>query len=170
MARMKSQAVKIDQSPAKASPLKALAVIDGSERTGRLIEYAIAMAQSGRPLEMILLAVIPRPPDGRLRGYGSFKQDEVYARLADVADRRAVDAAALRFERAGIAHVEYVEVGDPVETILRIVRRDGCELILIADAPAGRLQRLLTAATGLQFATIQSQIVQQATTPVVIIK
>ena len=155
---------------AKLRPLKVLAVIDGSERTGRVIEYALGLAQNGRPLETVLLAVIRQPPDGRLRGYGSFKRDEINARLKDVIGQRAVSAAARRFDQAGISHKDRIEIGDPVETILRVAHEEGSDVVLVADGPAGAVQRWLPKAIGLSVATVASQVVQRAVVPVVVVK
>jgi len=63
-----------------------------------------------------------------------------------------------------------MEVGDPVETILRVANEEGCDLILVADAPAGVVQRWLPKAVGLSVATIAGQVAQQAVVPVVVVK
>jgi nucleotide-binding universal stress UspA family protein len=154
----------------RARPQKVLAVIDGSEQTGRVIEYALNLADSGKPLDLVLLAVVRNPPDGRLRGYGSFKREEIHARLKEQMQTRAVGAAARRFDQAKLSHKDRIEIGDPVETILRVAREEGAELILIGDEPAGTVRRWLPKATGLALATTASQIVQQAAMPVVVVK
>ena len=105
MTSFQSQERPTVQRPAAAMMLspKALVVIDGSERTGRVIEYALRLAQDGRGVEVVLLGIVPEPADGRLRGYGSFKRDEIRARLKDVIGQRAVAAAARRLEQAGVS-------------------------------------------------------------------
>ncbi len=155
---------------AKLQPHKVLAIIDGSERTGRIIEYALTLAQGGRPLELVLLGVVREPPDGRLRGYGSFKRDAIHARLKEVVGQRAVSAAARRFDQEGISHRDRIEIGDPVETILRVAREEGATMILLGDAPAGTVRRWLPKAIGLSLATVANQVVQLATVPVVVVK
>jgi len=155
---------------AKPQPLKVLAVIDGSERTGRIIEYALGLAKDGRPFELVLLGVVRQPPDGRLRGYGSFKRAEIHARLKQVIGQRAVGAAARRFDQAGIAHTDRIEVGDPVETILRVANEEGCDLLVIGDAPASAVTRWLPKVIGLSLATVAGQVIQQAAVPVVVVK
>jgi nucleotide-binding universal stress UspA family protein len=152
-----------------ARPLKALAVIDGSERTGRVVDYALRLARQG-PLETVLLAVVRQPPDGRLRGYGSFKRDEINARLKDVIGQRAVSTAARRFDQAGVSHKDRIEVADPVETILRVAREEACEIVVVPGDRANALQRWLSKATGLSLATVAGQIAQSAEMPVVVVK
>jgi nucleotide-binding universal stress UspA family protein len=149
---------------------KVLVVIDGSERTGRVIEYAVSLTQGDRGVEVVVLGVVPEPPDGRLRGYGSFKRDEIHARLKDAIGQRAVVAAAHRFDQAGVSHKDRIEVGDPAETILRVAAEEGCNVVLLGDAPAGAFRRWLPKVIGLSVATVASQVAQLAAVPVVVIK
>jgi nucleotide-binding universal stress UspA family protein len=146
-----------------------LAVIDGSERTGRVIEYALRLAQDGGA-EVVLLGVVPEPPDGRLRGYGSFKRDAVHARLKEVLGERAIAAAARRFDQGGVSHKERIEVGDPAETILRAAAEEDADIVLVGDAPAGAFRRWLSKATGLSLASVASEVAQLAAVPVVVVK
>jgi nucleotide-binding universal stress UspA family protein len=158
------------QTTSALPPLRALVVIDGSARTGRVVDYAMSLAQGRRPIELVLLGIVREPPDGRLRGYGTFKRDELHARLKDVIGRRAVGAAARRVDQAGIAHRDRIEVGDPVETILNVASEEGCDLVVVADAPAGAITRWLPRALGLALATVATQIIQTITVPVVVVK
>ena len=171
MATTQPQSAPIERTAnANSRPLRALAVIDGTERTGRVIDYALGLAKNGRPIELVLLGIVRQPPDGRLRGYGSFKRDEIHAHLKDVIGKRAVSAAARRLDQAGIAHRDRIEVGDPVETILRVTNDEGCDLLVIGDAPAGAVTRWLPKVIGLSLATVAGQVIQQAAVPVVVVK
>jgi len=147
-----------------------LAVVDGSERTGRIVEQIKALGVAERPLTAVLLNVQPVPADGRLRGYGSFKRDEIKARLLDGFGRRAVTAAGRVLAHAGIEHKHRIEMGSMVETILRVADEEGCELILIGNAPAGPLERWLQRTTQLMFATTAGQVAQLARVPVILVK
>jgi nucleotide-binding universal stress UspA family protein len=147
-----------------------LVVIDGSERTGRILEFALGLAQEGPGAEVVLLGVVRAPPDGRLRGYGSFKRHEIHTRLKDVLRQRAVTAAARRLNQAGVTHLDRIEIGDPIETILRVAEQESCDLIVVGDAPAGVFRRWLPKATGLSVATVAGQIAQLASVAVVIVK
>lgn len=164
-----TRAVAERTADANSPELKVLAVIDGSERTGRVIDYARRLKSRGHRLRVVVLGVVREPATGRLRGYGSFKQAEVYAGLKERMHQRAVSAVARRLDQEKIAHVDRVEIGDPVATILRISREEDADLILLGDKPPGVLQRLLPA-IGLSLATITNLIVQQATVPVVVVK
>ena len=163
---------KSTQRPLEAPPrpVRLLTVIDGSERTGRILELALNLARKGLPIEAVILSVISEPPDGRLRGYGSFKRKEIHARLKDLNGARSVTAAARRFEQAGIAHTDRIEVGDPAEIILRVADAEACDIVLLADAPAGAFRRWLSRVTGLSVDTVASKIARLATLPIVVVK
>jgi nucleotide-binding universal stress UspA family protein len=154
-----------------ALALRVLAVIDGSERTGRVLEYVQTLAENGRPIEVVLLGVVRQPPDGRLRGYGSFKREEIHARLKDMLGQRAVGAAGRRLDQFGIAHEDRIEVGDdPAETVLRVAAEETCGLIVVGDPPMGVLQRWLPKVTGLTLPTTAGQVAKRAPMPVVTVK
>lgn len=155
---------------ATVRPAKLLVVVDGSERAGRLIEYALGLVPNGKQREIVLLGVVRQPDDARLRGYGSFKREQINAHLKDALGRRSMSAAARRFDQAGVAHKDRIEVGDPVETILRVASEEGCDLILVADTPAGTVRRWLPKAIGLSLVTVAGQVAQQAVVPVVVVK
>jgi len=161
----------MERTPGAARrPLRVLAVIDGSERTGRVVELALGLAPEGRGIEAILLGVIPDPPDGRLRGYGSFKAKEIHARLKELIGERAIAAAARRFDQAGVTHQDRIEVGDPADTILRVAAEEACDLVLLGDTPAGALRRWLPKVIGLSVPTIASEVARLAAIPVVVVK
>lgn len=151
-------------------PVRILTVIDGSERAGRVLDLALGLARKGLSIEAIILGVTSEPPDGRLRGYGSFKRKDIHARLKDLMGERAVAAAARRFEQAGVTHKDRIEVGDPAEIILRVADEEACDVVLLGDAPAGALNRWLPRITGLSVATVASEVVRGATLPVLIVK
>lgn len=149
--------------------LKVVAVIDGSERTGRIIDYARGLESRGHGLQVVVLGVVPEPATGRLRGYGSFKQAEVYSGLKEAMRQRSVSAVARRLDQEKIAHVDRVEVGDPIATILRVAIEEEADLILLGDGPPGVVQRMLPV-IGLSVATVANQVVQRASVPVVVVK
>jgi nucleotide-binding universal stress UspA family protein len=149
--------------------LKVLAVIDGSERTGRVLDYLRRLALHGAKIETVLLNVQPKPEDGRLRGYGSFKKQVIYDRLINDLGRR-VASAGRRLGQATIVHKELVEVGDAVETILRVAHEERCGLILLGEADPGVVRRWLAKAARVTLGSIGSQVVQLADVPVVVVK
>lgn len=156
-------------SKATSPGFKVMAVIDGTERTGRIIDYALRLKSPGQSLQVVLLGVVPEPPTNRLRGYGTFKQAEIHGWLKEDMRQRAVSAVARRLDQEKIAHVDRVEIGDPAATILRVAREEDADLILLGDGPPNVVQRMLPA-IGLSVATVTSQVVQLAIIPVVVVK
>jgi nucleotide-binding universal stress UspA family protein len=149
--------------------LKVLAVIDGSERTGRVLDYLSGLDRRGAKLETLLLNVQPEPEDGRLRGYGSFKKEVIHDRLINDLGKRVVSSAGRRLDQAGILHKERIELGDAAKTILRVAREERCDVILLGEARPGVVRRWL-AAIGVAVGSIGSQVVQLADIPVVVVK
>ena len=169
MVSLASHAIEKPASHATAPVLKVLAIIDGTERAGRVIDYALGLKGRGYRLQVVVLGVVPEPPTERLRGYGSFKQAEIYDGLKERLRERAVASVARRLDQEKIAHVDRIEVGDPVKTILRVAGEEGVDLILLGDGPPSVVQRMLPS-IGLALATITGQVVQRATMPVVVVK
>jgi len=149
--------------------LKVLAVIDGTERTGRIIDYALRLRCLDRTFQVVILGVVPEPPTDRLRGHGSFKKEEIHGGLKENLRQRAIPAIARRLDHEKIRHVDRVEVGDPAATILRVAREEDAHIILLGDSPSNLFKRLLSV-IGLSVATAASQVVQQAAMPVMVVK
>ena len=149
---------------------KILAAVDGSERTGRILEYLIGLTESGIPIEVVVLNVQPEPEDWRLRGYGSFKQGEIHDRLVNDLGKPIVRSVGRRLDQAEIAHKERIELGAPVETILRCANEERCNLIIVGEPHLGAIRRWFTRTTGLSFGSVASNVVQLAEMPVIVVK
>jgi nucleotide-binding universal stress UspA family protein len=154
----------------EAGALKVLAVIDGSERTGRVLDYLKGPALHRAALEVVLLNMQPKPEDGRLRGYGSFKKQVIQDRLINDLGRRVVSSASHRLDQAGIAHKQRIELGDTAETVLLVAREERCDLILLGEAPPGAVRRWLSKITDLAFGFRANRVAQLAEMPVLIVK
>jgi nucleotide-binding universal stress UspA family protein len=150
--------------------LKVLAVIDGSERTGRVLDYLRGLVLRGAKLETVLLNIQPKPEDGRLRGYGSFNRHVIHDRLINDLGKRVVSSASRRLDRPGILHKERIEIGDAAATILRVAQEERCDLILLGESPPGAIRGWLAKAIGVVLGSIGSQVVQLADVPVVVVK
>lgn len=149
---------------------KILAAVDGSERTGHILEYLIGLTKSGNPIEVVVLNVQPEPEDWRLRGYGSFKQDEVHDRLVNDLGKPIVKSVGRRLDQADIAHKERIELGAPVETILRCANEERCDLIVVSEPRPAAIRRWFTRTTGLSFGSVAGKLVQFAEMPVIVVK
>ena len=151
-----------------ARSLKVLAVVDGSERTGRVLEFLLGMA--ALPITVVVLNVQPAPEDWRLRGYLSFKADEVWDRLVHDLGEPIVKGVGRRLADAGIAHSEIVTLGSLIESVLACQREESCDLIVVGAPTAGPLRRWLSLNLGVSLASPASGIAQIAEVPVVVVK
>lgn len=157
-------------SPANAPAVKVLAVIDGTEQTGAVLRLAIALAAGREEAELILLSVQPEPATGRLRGYGSFKREEIEDRLVNDLGRRALASAGRTLDLAGLKHRCRVEIGAPVETILRVAAEEDCDLVLVGEPEPGPAGRWLAKASGWLLGSLATVLTRLAPVPVVVVK
>jgi nucleotide-binding universal stress UspA family protein len=159
-----------ESAPVKRRPLKILAVVDGSERAGRVVEYLVNLAARDKAIKAVVLNVQPSPEDWRLRGYGSFKRGEIVDRLVGDLGKPIVASVGRALDRAGIGYKVRVEIGDPAETVLRCAREENADLVLTAERRAGPFLRWLGRATGISFGSVSAQLVEFADIPVVVVK
>jgi nucleotide-binding universal stress UspA family protein len=156
-------------TPAVLRRRKVLAVVDGSAQTAGVVEFLIAQAVDV-PQEVVVLNVQPRPESWRLRGYETFKRDEIHDRLINDRGKPVVASVASALDRAGIVHRERVEIGDIAETIERCAREDACEQIVVAEPRSGALRRWLARQAGVTVGSVVSQLVELADRPVVVVR
>jgi nucleotide-binding universal stress UspA family protein len=149
---------------------KVLAVVDGSARSAGVLDFLTAQAGDRSLLDVVVLNVQPMPEDWRLRGYGSFKRDEIRDRLINDRGRPVVANAAARLDYVGIAHTERVEIGEIAETIERCAREEACDQIVIAEPRSGALRRWLAKQAGITIGSTVSQLLQLAERPVVVVR
>ncbi len=124
--------------------MRLLAVVDGTERTNSVTAYLIA-ACDPRTSEVLVLNIQEKRNDARLRGYQSFKRDEIDARLIEDVGMPIVTSVCRVLEKAGIKAVPNVAVGDPVSTILRRASEDRCDVVVIGSDAPGNARMLLGA-------------------------
>lgn len=155
---------------AKPRAQKILVAVDGSERTGRVLEFLIGLSESGMPIEVIVLNVQPKPEDWRLRGYISFKQDEIHDRLVNDLGKPIVSSVGRTLDQGGIAHKDRIELGEFAETILKCASEERCDLIVVSEPRPGAIHRWLTRTTGLSFGSVASNVVQLAEMSVIVVK
>lgn len=153
---------------AKQLSKKILAVVDGSERTGRVLEYLIWQCET--PIEVVVLNVQPAPEDWRLRGYVSFKQDEIFDRLVNDLGKPIVTSVGRTLDQIGIDHKERIELGEQAATILRCAKEERCDLIVVSEPRSSAFRRWLTKTVGLTFGSVATDVVQLAKVSVVVVK
>ena len=147
-----------------------MAAVDGSERSNGIVDYLTTLAKTGKPIEVIVLNVQPLSESFRLRGYGSFKQDEIRDRLIADLGKPIVDGVERRLRKAGIAAAARVEIGEPVETILRAATAENCDLIVVGHPYPGPWRQWIAQHAGITFGSVATTLVQLAALPVVVAK
>lgn len=152
-----------------ANKQRVLAAVDGTERTNDVIDYVLDLAERSG-VEIVLLNVQPEPEDWRLRGYGSFKRDEIRQRLIHDRGRPVVAAAGRKLEKAGIKFKEQIRIGDFAAEAARLAKKERCDLIVIGEPKAGVLAGWFARSTGISLGSLTNRVVQLADTPVVIVK
>jgi nucleotide-binding universal stress UspA family protein len=153
----------------EARTLRILAAVDGSECTGRVMKYLLAMRALHARFDVVLLNVQPQPEDRRLRGYGWFKREEILGGLNE-RSRRIVGSVARQLDAAGITHKDRFELGDAADAIVRCAGEEDCDLIVLAEAPPSPLGRWLARSAGLSIGSLASVVAAFASVPVVVAK
>ena len=163
-----AQTTRVKNVPA---PLRLLAVVDGTERTNRVLDYIIKLAQGRDAIEVILLNVQTKSEDARLRGYQSFKQDEVDDRLISDLGMPIVSSASRSLDKALIQHRSKVVIGEPVQTILQCASDENCYTVVIGERRPEGMRRWILAAVGLTLVSSPtSRLLAAANTPIVVVK
>jgi nucleotide-binding universal stress UspA family protein len=155
---------------AAVPPLRILAVVDGSERTGRVIKYLLDLQARGVRLDVVVLNVQPEPEDWRLRGYGWFRREAIRERLVGDLAQPVVASAGRQLDAAGIAHKDRIELGDASETTIECAREEGCDAIVLAEAAPGPVRRLLMRTAGVTVGSTAGAVIAFADVPVVVAK
>jgi nucleotide-binding universal stress UspA family protein len=120
-----------------ARPLRFLAVVDGSESANRIVDFLMAFGEGRAGTEVVVLNVQSKRADARLRGYQSFKQEEIDDRLIREFGLPIVNSVSARLQKAGMVCLSRAEIGDPVQTILSCAAENACDAILVGGPPRG---------------------------------
>jgi nucleotide-binding universal stress UspA family protein len=149
---------------------RVLACVDGTQRTNHVVDYLITLADGGYPIEVVLLNVQPQPEAWRLRGYETFKRDEVRDRLVNDLGMPIVSSAGRRLEQYGIPYSVRVELGDTAETIVRCASQERCDTVIAAEPRLMGFRQWIAAGAALLAGSLAGRLIQIADTPVVIVK
>lgn len=150
--------------------MKVLALVDGTQNTNFVLAHLIQLHNSCGPIEVILLNVQPMPTEWRLRGYQSFKREEVIKRLVDDVGAKIIGSAGRRLASAGIAYQHRIELGHLTSTIVRCAQDDTVDLIVLGESPPALLRHWAMTALGIAVGSVASVIVHLAPTPVLVVK
>jgi nucleotide-binding universal stress UspA family protein len=151
----------------ESKPLRLIAVVDGSARTNRVVDFIAAIGRAGSA-EVLVLNIQEKRDEARLRGYQTFKQGEVDDRLLHEVGAPIVNGVCRRLEKLGIATSANVLIGDPAEIVLQQAAAAGSQAVVIAAAPPSPVQRWLVQSLGMFVArSTAAQVAALAPIPVV---
>jgi len=153
----------------RGATLRILAVVDGSECTGRVMKCLIGLYVGRGPFEVVLLNVQPKPQDWRLRGYGWFHREAIHDRLINDLGKRVIASAARHLDSVGVAHKDLIELGEIGETILRYAHEEDCDLIVLAEPRPGVVRTWLMRTLRLSIGSIASFVIHLARVPIVFV-
>jgi nucleotide-binding universal stress UspA family protein len=149
---------------------RVLAVVDSSQQANGVVEFLNEFAKTRPATEVIVLNVQPTPENWRLRGYESFKRDEVIDRLINDLGKPIVFGIGQRLQRAGITFRTRVEVGNAIDVILRCSTEARCGLVVIGDSRPGKLRQWIARNAAISFGSVACSVTQLSKIPVAITK
>lgn len=144
------RAQPLADKPAR-NPYRILAVVDGTERTNHVVDFITSLAARGAAIETVVLNVQTKRSDHRLRGYQSFKRDEIDDRLINELGMPVVASVSRRLEKLGIAAQTRVEIGEPADVILKCAAEERCDAVVIGEERSDVIQRFLARMLGIAF-------------------
>lgn len=126
-----------------AARQRLLAVVDGSERTNRIVDFIIAYGHGRSLTEVVILNVQTKRDDARLRGYQSFKEAEVNDRILNELAYPIVNSVSKRLQAAGITCLSKVAIGEPFAVITSCAAENQCNVIVVANRSTTGIGRLI---------------------------
>jgi nucleotide-binding universal stress UspA family protein len=150
--------------------LRILSVISEKECADNVIACILNLRAMNLSFEVFLLNVQPSPETGRLRGYGTFKENEIRDRIIDVFGRPILAYAGKQLDGAGIEHRDLIKLGDPAETILNCAREEKCDLILLSEAAPGKIRQWLMRSAGISIGSVASVVLGFSEAPVLVVR
>ena len=125
----------------------------------RAVEHVVRLANNGTPIEVLLLNVQPEIATWQTHGMA---QETIVARRLEEG-QRAAEIAARVLQAAGIRYELRVETGDAAETITRIVKEQGSDLIVMGTRGMGAIENLV-------IGSVAYKVVHLAKAPVTLVK
>lgn len=114
-----------------AKRLRLLAVVDGSEFTNHIVDFILSFAEGRSVTEVVILNVQTKRADARLRGYQTFKEEEINDRLINEFGYPIVNNVSKRLQAAGITCLSKVAIGDPFAIISECALENECDVIVV---------------------------------------
>lgn len=140
--------------------LKLLVPVDGSEHSGRTVDYLIeAVKRLKEGAEIHLLNVQHPFPSHAASHIGHGKVQE-YHREQGLA---VLEAARRKLDAAKLAYHYHIGVGDEAETIVKYARDKGCDQIFMGTRGMGSVSNLL-------LGSVATKVIHLSPVPVLLVK
>jgi hypothetical protein len=106
-----------------------------------------------------------------MRGYESFKREEIEDRLINELGGPIVNTASTWLQKAGVLAVPTVKIGDPVPIILDCAEENGCDAIVIGEPRPKGFRGWIEAVTRLPLVSLRlHQLMIRSVRPIVVVK
>ncbi|CAG0977899.1 hypothetical protein BURK2_01670 [Burkholderiales bacterium] len=139
---------------------KALVPVDGSANSDRAVQHLLTLAQTNPALEVLLLNVQPEVDDWQVRRF--LKKEEVEA-MEEAKGGDALQSARAILDAAQIKYQPLVLIGPVAETIAQTASAEQCDGIVMGTHGLG-------AAASMLLGSVSSDVIQQTTVPVTLVK
>jgi nucleotide-binding universal stress UspA family protein len=140
--------------------MKVLLPVDGSEISLEAVRYAVRLARSGLRLKAVV-ANVQEPAS--LYEMVVAHDAEVIKRISAEAGAHALAPAEALLEQAGIPFEREVAKGDPARTLVDILERYGCGMVIMGARGMGTLRSAL-------LGSVSHEMLHAAPVPVMIVK
>jgi nucleotide-binding universal stress UspA family protein len=152
-----------------SNPYRILAVVDGTERTNRVVEFITSLAARRTAIEVVVLNVQSKRHDHRLRGYQTFKRGDIDDRLINEIGMPIVASVSRRLDKLGVPAQSRVEIGEPVDVILKCAAEEHCDAVVIGEEGPDALRRFLARTFGIVSGAV-AKLAVLSPTPLIVVK
>ena len=140
--------------------MKILLPVDGSELSMEAVRFAVGLVRKGL-LADVVLANVQEPAS--LYELLVAHDADMIERICAEAGAHALAPAQALLEQASIAYESEVAQGDPAHTLIDILERYGCDLVVMGARGQGTLRSAL-------LGSVANEVLHAAGVPVMIVK
>ena len=140
--------------------MKILLPVDGSELSMEAVRFVVGLVRQGLQADVVLANV--QEPASLYELVVAHDADMI-ERICAEAGAHALESAQALLGQAGIAYESEVAKGDPAHTLIDILERYGCELVVMGARGQGTLRSAL-------LGSVANEVLHAAGVPVMIVK
>jgi nucleotide-binding universal stress UspA family protein len=140
--------------------MKILLPVDGSEMSMEAVRFAVGLVRKGLKADVVLANV--QEPASLYEMVMAHDADMI-ERICAEAGAHALAPAQALLDQAGIAYESEVAKGDPAHTLIDILERYGCDLVVMGARGQGMLRSAL-------LGSVAHEVLHAAGVPVMIVK